>query len=121
MERLILALCVLLGTIAFASQATRYRHSIIAGPTMFAAASTNMPVSTTPLVYSPVSAEAHRVERFDQFWSSATTSLTIVLILACAACGVLSLVLPRPTWFPLVIVTMPFLGVWFANRAWEQE
>ena len=124
MERVAVALLLLLAAIAFASQATRYHRSVIARlrrPTAFAAALANMPVSTTPLVHSPVGAEPRRVGRLDLFWSSVTTDLTVALILACAAGGVLSLVLPRPTWFPLMIVTMPFLGVWFTNRAWEQE
>jgi hypothetical protein len=115
---------VLLAVIAFASQATRYQRSIIARlrrPTAFAAALAYMPVSTTQLAFSPVGAETWRVGRLDLFWSSVTTDLTIALILACAAGGALTLVLPRPTWFPLMIVSMPFLGVWFANRAWEQE
>jgi hypothetical protein len=114
----------LLAEIAFASQATRYHRSIVTRlrrPIAFARTLAHTPVSMTPLVYSPVSAETRRGKRLDLFWSSITTHLTIALILACVVGGVLSLVLPRPPWFPLMIVTMPFLGAWFTNRAWEQE
>jgi len=120
----LVSLSFLLAAIAFASQATRYHRRILLKsrrPTAFATTLVGTSLPTTPLASSPLRDETRKVRRLDLFWSSMTTKLTIALVFACVASGALTLVLPRPAWFPLMIVIMPFLGAWFANRAWQGE
>jgi hypothetical protein len=120
----LISLWVLLAAVAFASQVTRYHRSILLKlrrPTEFATTLADTPLPTTPLLSSSLRGDTRKVRRLDLFWSSITTKLTVVLIFTSAATGVLTLVLPRPAWVPLMIVVMPFLGAWFANRAWQGE
>lgn len=119
-----ITLWLLLAAITFASQAARYHRRTLVKlrrPTAFATTLVYTSLPATPLASSPLRDETRKVRRLDLFWSSITTKLTIALLFACAASGALTLVLPRPAWFPLMIVVMPFFGVWFANRAWQGE
>jgi hypothetical protein len=117
-------LWLLLGVTAFASQTTRYYRQLrikLSRGTTFRTLLPGTPLLTTPIPISPLRAETRNVGRLDTFWSGVTTRLVVVFLFADAASGVLSLLLPRPPWFPLMIVTMLFLGAWLANRAWEGE
>lgn len=52
-------------------------------------------------------------------WRRWTVRLYISLVLLCALSGFLSLLLPRPTYYPLIVTLIPFASAYFLARTWK--
>lgn len=73
------------------------------------------PIESTGLV------SLRRYRQRYEVWSRWTTRIYITIVLCCAGVGFLSLSLPKPFYFGLILWGVPFAGAYIFARSWRKE
>ena len=78
-------------------------------------------LNETALGNPPLDQSIMRGLEFRERWRRWTMRLYLIFVLLCALYGVLSLLLPRPPYYPLIIILLPFISAYFLARIWMEN
>jgi len=78
-------------------------------------------LNETALGDPPLDQSIMRGLEFRERWRRWTMRLYLIFVLLCALYGILSLLLPRPPYYPLVIILLPFISAYFLARIWMED
>ncbi len=77
-------------------------------------------LNETVLSDLPLDQSIRRGLEIREGWRRWTMRLYLSLVLLCAFYGFLSLLLPRPPYYPLIIILLPFASAYFLARTWME-
>lgn len=78
-------------------------------------------LNETALGDPPLDQSIMRGLEFRERWRRWTMRLYLIFVLLCALYGILSLLLPRPPYYPLIITLLPFISAYFLARIWIED
>jgi len=74
-----------------------------------------------PMESTGLQATMKRYKERHEAWSRWTTRIYIMLVLLSVSAGTLSLFLPRPFYFSLLVIVVPFVGAFLLARTFGKE